>query len=337
MKAFFRVILIYSIILGISCLSKTYAQDINANFQFKENIRLTICNQVGEPIQLTNLIVSLPISSTISNSSISSTSIPILTTNIIDGGYLTITTVQTTNNALSQNVSSTLIQPSQIILKGTLFEIVKVVESSDMFVIRIFYKNKDIDFNARYTGLSKDTVTKQEQIFYFLLPKKVFETKCKEALVRHSFTVGALLLPIKMRFGSGKTVTTTSQGSTQSITTHPRNFQISSDVNVGLMIGYKYRKTENRILSLLAGISISSVPLTPETTANAISSSTNASAVTVSTGFLYQIDDFQVGMFLGLDFLSGEIAHKWVYREKPWLGIGLGFSIFSTKSTKEKN
>jgi len=29
----------------------------------------------------------------------------------------------------------------------------------------------------------------------------------------------------------------------------------------------------------------------------------------------------------GIDFLAGEIGREWVYRDKPFLGIGLGFDI----------
>jgi hypothetical protein len=64
-------------------------------------------------------------------------------------------------------------------------------------------------------------------------------------------------------------------------------------------------------------------------------SATNNAAITAHLGTLYQIDNFQIGLFTGIDFLAGEIGVNWKYRRKPWFGIGLGYSIFQAKRTTD--
>lgn len=57
---------------------------------------------------------------------------------------------------------------------------------------------------------------------------------------------------------------------------------------------------------------------------------TNASAISPTTGLVvhFKKSGLQLITTIGLDFIAGELGRKWVYRNQPWLGIGVGFSIF---------
>ncbi|NKI33150.1 hypothetical protein [Croceivirga thetidis] len=51
-------------------------------------------------------------------------------------------------------------------------------------------------------------------------------------------------------------------------------------------------------------------------------------ALTLGGGIMYAIDNFNFGVFVGLDHARGQSRDEWDYQNRMWLGIGLGYSLF---------
>jgi hypothetical protein len=205
------------------------------------------------------------------------------------------------------------------------FEFVIDKDNGDKLVIHFLRWTNDAPNNARL--YNTDTNAK-EPLYYFILPLTEF-AKTMEKLPKAPFAIGVAVIPIKLRFGGG------GEGSADR-----RYFNFESAVSLGFSIGVNFKLDKSKFtsrnnLALLAGVSLSSVPLDSATTKGFVISSTNNASVTGHIGLLYQIDNFQIGLFSGIDYLSGKVGKAWVYRNKPWIGIGLGYSIFKAKKTTD--
>jgi hypothetical protein len=143
----------------------------------------------------------------------------------------------------------------------------------------------------------------------FFIPFKEFTTKCETIYPKgNSFTWGFLTLPIKARFGNAKAP-----------------FAFEEKVNFGLTFGWK-RQFASRTYTagnLLVGVSVSNVK---------IDDTNSQPALSFSTGYMFQYDKFQMGLFTGLDF-TNQLATKWPYQGKPWLGFAIGLSLFGEGNT----
>jgi len=99
---------------------------------------------------------------------------------------------------------------------------------------------------------------------------------------------------------------------------------------LGVNAGYEFQfpSVSKQSLGVLLGVGISAVNITPETVNNYIDKNITTGAFTPSLGLVYSYESFQVGLFSGLDIIPGELGQNWDYKNKPWLGVGLGFTIF---------
>lgn len=231
------------------------------------------------------------------------------------------------NGVLSEGADET-----EDILPGYEFKIIDQVD--DFYIIRFSkWTNENYDYlNTKLNGMSSQKNSANanpnfmgdDEIIYFKLPLKIFSTKCELAFSRHSFTVGGLVLPIKIRFGAKS-----ADG------TIKRDFTFSGDASVGLSAGYKYTGNGTVSHNFLTGLAITSVSVSPATTNKFVTAETNLAAITWHFGYLLEIDRFQFGAFTGIDYLAGEAGRQWMYRHKPWLGVGLGFSFLNHKKTTD--
>ncbi len=73
------------------------------------------------------------------------------------------------------------------------------------------------------------------------------------------------------------------------------------------------------------------------TTKGNLTSSTSAASFSPHLGFIFDYQSFQFGLYTGMDFLDGEPNKLWVYRNKPWMGIGIGYSLFKTETKRTSN
>ena len=58
-------------------------------------------------------------------------------------------------------------------------------------------------------------------------------------------------------------------------------------------------------------------------------------ARTFSLGAVLELDKFQVGAVIGWDRPGGEIAKDWIYRDRLWYSLSIGFDFFSRSTDKK--
>lgn len=133
----------------------------------------------------------------------------------------------------------------------------------------------------------------------------------------YTFTWGFLTLPVKMRFDN-------SIGG---------RFNFEQNLNFGLTAGIKQQlqRVDDVSLNYLGGLSVVNVPLNNASTAPS-GTATSTSAVSLSTGVMFQYTKFQMGIFLGWDF-AGDHAYQFSYQGKPWIGFAIGLSLFGQNQT----
>lgn len=169
---------------------------------------------------------------------------------------------------------------------------------------------------------------------YFHISKESFEknTEIQQAKIpMWSFVSGALTVPIKIRPGGDERDPETM--------TRIRQFDFANDINIGLSAGVKLRidNKQRAFLNLVGGVSLTSIAVDEDNTRNFVDQKTNASSITYSVGLVFQYDDFQIGLINGWDYLSRDLGDNWVYQGRPWYGVGLGLSIFSSKDKSNTN
>jgi hypothetical protein len=195
------------------------------------------------------------------------------------------------------------------------------------YILHILQKNNDVNFNSRLYLSSFTAATPKNSIpdIFFLLQLQTFNTKCKPRLVKNSFTIGTVLLPIKMRFGSSKKIDNI----------YSKDFLLTNDVSLGFSFGYKRKWNENWGINFLGGFSVSSIQVDSSTTKGYSKSLSNASGVTGHVGLLLEDNNFQFGVFTGIDYLTGAIGKQWLYKSQPWVGVAIGYSLFKTKTMQD--
>lgn len=146
--------------------------------------------------------------------------------------------------------------------------------------------------------------------------------KAKEILVEDEgrWSFGIMSLPMKIRFEGGSEEEN-----------NKRYFDFESGFNIGLSIGYRINKNVSRDINSYAVFSIgtSQVRVTSDTTNGEVTSDQVNSAFSPTAGLVLKFkNDLQFITIIGIDYLSGKVGEKWVYKDKPFLGIGIGFSAF---------
>jgi hypothetical protein len=161
---------------------------------------------------------------------------------------------------------------------------------------------------------------------YYRMTADQYKIFAERLQPKHSFTFGAATTIIKIRPGSKKLINNQ----------YPAYFDFANDFNLGALFGYKNkpnRKVEF-VQNFLVGVSLSSISVDSATTQGTTKISANNSALTFSLGYVGEVKRFQLGVFGGIDLLSGEVGRKWVYRNRPWVGLTVGISIFRTSESQ---
>lgn len=201
---------------------------------------------------------------------------------------------------------------------NTIFYVKNIVGTDYIIQIAKFTSN-----NATAKALNVKLVSTAAGDIFFKLPQNNSQNSYELNAVRLEkkglFTVGAATTLIKIRPGRKE----------------PKNgyniySEFGNDFNIGISAGWKFRPYPRTQLShsLVGGLSFSSIKVTPYTTQDFIQSEATQGCVTFSAGYVFEYNKFQVSVFTGIDVMSGEIGRKWIYRNRPWLGLGFGFQIF---------
>lgn len=164
-------------------------------------------------------------------------------------------------------------------------------------------KKKRLDF-------SDDDI---EYYKYFRITKAQLDYKAIPSNTqKYAFTLGSVITPLKLRFSP---------------------FDFSKDFSIGSTFGVKYTQSDFASVSFsgLIGIGVSSVSLDSFYTAGKSKSKQETLAFTPSIGLMLEFGNAQVGVFSGIDMLSSTnpLFDHYIYKNKPWISIGLGYSIFT--------
>ncbi len=197
----------------------------------------------------------------------------------------------------------------------------KISEIDGLYVVEVLeYKNNDIQ-NKELFNTSYDRKTSKANLSYLIDKSKLIEVKSR-------WGFGTLLVPIKIRFEGGKEEDNTK-----------RYTNFSSGFNLGLTLSMRvFKKMHKNNLYFLTALSSSQIKIDAETTNNKVTSAQDNFALTPTIGFLIDFEGgFQITFLIGIDYLSGKIGREWVYKDKPFLGIGMGFEIMKFGEKPKKN
>lgn len=135
------------------------------------------------------------------------------------------------------------------------------------------------------------------------------------------WSLNALTVPLKMRFGKNKT-------------------EFTTGANLGALIGYTWGTTnfvhrkqignKQYDTKCTFGFFLGTDKLEFEFEDNS-NNTTKVKTAVLSTGlgYLFSYEKFTFGAVGGLDFSLGENSSEWDFQGRPWLGISLGYSLFT--------
>jgi hypothetical protein len=116
----------------------------------------------------------------------------------------------------------------------------------------------------------------------------------------------------------------------------------ATGINVSTFLGYRLGKTtymydkykgmlNTKYSASLGGfVSINSVKLDSSSTAidlKPLKKETNAPTLSLGGGLVFDIQDFNLGFFVGIDKGIGAEANKWNFNNKLWYGFGIGYKL----------
>ncbi|PZU87013.1 MAG: hypothetical protein DI529_07655 [Chryseobacterium sp.] len=216
----------------------------------------------------------------------------------------------------------------EIAMKGYLFTIEK--EKSDQSVV-IKFLNWEKDsikaekFNSS-TELVEKKVLKDKRLVNIIEPvhSPRFFLISKDDRIKYSrfikqkkwdITFGTITTPFKFRFSPSVFTNNLSLGGSANYT-----YKFLNDFHVGGVIG----------------LSLSSVTLDAASTNGFVTDNTERPAFTPSLHLLLGYKQINLLAGVGWDIINknSEIEKSWIYNGKPWLGLGLGISLFNQNSEK---
>ncbi|MEX0813180.1 MAG: hypothetical protein WD048_13260 [Chitinophagales bacterium] len=135
------------------------------------------------------------------------------------------------------------------------------------------------------------------------------------------WSFNALSVPLKVRFGEDKT-------------------EFSTGINLGALLGHTWGKTNflhrkkignkqyDSQHTLGGFVGANKLDFSFEDEDGSEEDVTTAS-ISLGLGYMYAYQKFTFGLTGGFDFGLGENSTEWDYQSKPWLGIAVGYSLFS--------
>jgi len=204
--------------------------------------------------------------------------------------------------------------------KGWKFRVRNVVGTN--YIIQV---SKFTDGSPTATAQNLETFQdSNNDNIYFKLGTTEYLAFAEELKRRGSFVVGASTTLIKIRPGNGE------DGENAIFS------EFGNDFNIGVTAGWRINDWKKNVsVSLVGGIGFSSIKVTPQTTRDFIDSESTQSSITFSGGAIFEIQKFQISTFIGIDTMSGEIGRNWIYRNRPWIGLGFGYEIFKPRGSED--
>lgn len=182
--------------------------------------------------------------------------------------------------------------------------------------------SKASEFNQKYN--STDGALNSSKKKYFLLSFDEYERSAYKLLKKSSFVVGAATSIIKIRPGIKSTYDRD----------FPVYFDYGNDFSLGVLFGWKFNSTnptKKSAFNALFGFGTVALPTDSLRTKGFLTSPATNQGLYGSFGLVMDYQNFQFGVFTGVDWMTGEAGRHWIYRDRPWFGISIGYSIFKTK------
>lgn len=187
-------------------------------------------------------------------------------------------------------------------------------------MLETYYATNKITTKATPVGISNNGD-------FFMIEKKLLDS-IKTPYIYYpkwTFTFGTVLIPVKFRF---------------KVKNEPNStFNFKTDIELGLFLGAKVKpfKNNNITFSFLVGSGPTLAATDSLTTKGYVKDNSVSGAYSITGGFVVEYKKAQLGIFCGADYASGELSKQWIYHNKPWLAIGLGFNIFSVGNNGNTN
>lgn len=206
----------------------------------------------------------------------------------------------------------------QVIEDGTIFYITRIVGNDD-YIIRIAKYTKGTKKDAKNLAFVENSKGKP---FYYKITSSQYNSDASRLEKKGTFTVGAATTLIKVR-----------PGKKEAKDGYNIYSEFGNDFNIGVSAGWKFQPYRLMDLShsIVVGLSFSSIKVTPYTTRGYIDSESTQACLTFSLGYVFEYNKFQFTPFLGLDVMSGEVGRNWIYKNRPWIGLGFGYQIFRSQ------
>jgi len=208
-------------------------------------------------------------------------------------------------------------------------EQMKLSKEMDIIAKRKTFNFKDYA-EKLYVPVSVETPNSNKR--YFVIGKDTLAKYCVEYKETKKWEInfGALVTPFKLRFN---------------------RFSFSNNLSVGGAVYYQKKFDADWSWGGVLALSLSSVTLDPASTnihQNAagtnppLKTSTTRPAFSPSVHYVLSYKTINLTAGVGFDYISKptNIATAtnpeagWIYNGKPWLGIGLGVSLFNNNTTK---
>ncbi len=190
-------------------------------------------------------------------------------------------------------------------------------EDNNLFVTMVRRKKPENN------NLTQKNKIKEDDYLYFYTIKNGQTLR----LSYRSFALNTLTIPIKYR----------RRGRTDEI-----NSDVTASVSGVLHGGFTWGWTSfthrqgtvnesnnwNMTWGPILGFSV--VNLTSKNTLNNIlmdTESLNKGLVSAGLGVTFTFNKFAGGIYYGWDYAVGKFANNWFYNKKPWIGLGIGFSL----------
>lgn len=111
--------------------------------------------------------------------------------------------------------------------------------------------------------------------------------------------------------------------------------QFISDVSIGPYFGYQRGSqrysSNNEVTEHSTTFALFATPslvrLDPSTVPSSSSNTGSVLGFSVGGGILFNIDQYQLGLVAGLDWISGTASTSWIYQGKPWYSFSFAFNL----------
>jgi hypothetical protein len=167
---------------------------------------------------------------------------------------------------------------------------------------------------AEQSTLAKAPIT-DDNTQYFLLNQSDFAGICSPFTPKSIFsiTLGTFTTPFKFR---------------------PTKSIFTNSLSLGAAAYFNWAIGTNNSIGFVAGISATSVTLDSLSTKGTIRTDTERPALTPSLSFVYTYKMINFTLGTGIDYVNktSVVERSWIFNGKPWIGFGIGISLFSASS-----